>query len=196
MAHDSDLYSEQPQPVDWDALKAALDWDAPVRREAELTQRLRLRAEQYAAPLPDADASENTARALVFRLGRVRYGLDVALVEGVRPLEKLTRVPGAPALVRGVVSVQGLLISVLDIRALLQDGQNAVLPPELMLIRFEGLRLGLAVDHAEGVQHFDAAALVDPAPGAPHHPIRGVTADGVLVLDLECLLRNGGLLPI
>ena len=52
---------------------------------------------------------------LVFTLGRENFGVDVNLVrEIVRVPSFITRVPNAPAYIRGVINLRGTIVPVFD----------------------------------------------------------------------------------
>lgn len=70
----------------------------------------------------DAGAASLEARSLVFRAGGRVYACDVAAVREVVPLDaraRLTRLPGAPATVVGLLNVRGKIVTVFDCGALL-----------------------------------------------------------------------------
>ena len=57
-----------------------------------------------------------TAHYITFRLGDELFAIDVSQVREVLDLTPITRVPTAPAYVRGVVNVRGTAIPVVDLR--------------------------------------------------------------------------------
>jgi purine-binding chemotaxis protein CheW len=69
--------------------------------------------------MPTSDASEPQAAAaaahLTFFLGDEEYGVPLARVAEIASDEGLTRVPGTPGLLRGVVSVRGAAVAVVDL---------------------------------------------------------------------------------
>lgn len=58
----------------------------------------------------------DTRQYITFRLGDELFALDVARVREVLELSPITRVPTAPPYMRGVVSVRGKAIPVVDLR--------------------------------------------------------------------------------
>ena len=71
---------------------------------------------------PDAHAAA-ASRALVVRIGRRVYACDVAAVREVVALAHITRIPGAPAYVRGLINVRGAIVTVVDGGELCTDGR-------------------------------------------------------------------------
>ena len=63
-----------------------------------------------------------TARLLVFRVGGLACAVEVDQVREILPRLPTTRIPGAPAVVAGLVNVRGTLVTVVEgWRALGQD---------------------------------------------------------------------------
>ena len=82
-----------------------------------------------------ADKTEQS-EYLVFFLGNVRYALPVGRVEEVLEIDRITRVPRAPEMLRGIVNVRGRVVPVMDLHSRFDvsegpvseeaDSQNAV----------------------------------------------------------------------
>lgn len=72
------------------------------------------RAQALAKP-PQEPVSGNTLNLVTFRLNRERYAVEINYVREVYGLPQLTPVPRTPAFVRGVLSVRGRIISVIDL---------------------------------------------------------------------------------
>jgi purine-binding chemotaxis protein CheW len=53
---------------------------------------------------------------LTFRLAAEEYGLEILKVQEIIGIMKVTRVPRAPAFVRGVINLRGKVIPVVDLR--------------------------------------------------------------------------------
>lgn len=65
-------------------------------------------------------------RSLVFRVAGRAYACDVAAVREVVPLDRVTRIPGAPADVLGLINVRGSIVTVVNATALLHAGDAAI----------------------------------------------------------------------
>ena len=59
---------------------------------------------------------------LEFTLGQERYAFPSSYVREVFPLTEITPLPGLPPYILGVVNVRGRILSVMDIRRLLDFG--------------------------------------------------------------------------
>jgi purine-binding chemotaxis protein CheW len=66
------------------------------------------------------EAARATAAAggefLTFRLGAEEYGIDILKVQEIRSYEQPTRIANAPAFVKGVVNLRGVIVPIVDLR--------------------------------------------------------------------------------
>ena len=53
---------------------------------------------------------------LTFRLGEEEYGIDILRVQEIRSYEQPTRIANAPAFMKGVVNLRGVIVPVVDLR--------------------------------------------------------------------------------
>jgi purine-binding chemotaxis protein CheW len=53
---------------------------------------------------------------LTFRLGTEEYGIDILKVQEIRGYEQPTRIAGAPAFIKGVVNLRGVIVPIVDLR--------------------------------------------------------------------------------
>jgi purine-binding chemotaxis protein CheW len=53
---------------------------------------------------------------LTFRLGAEEYGIDILKVQEIRSYEPPTRIANAPAFVKGVVNLRGVIVPIVDLR--------------------------------------------------------------------------------
>ena len=64
-----------------------------------------------------AQGAVNAAREfLTFRLGAEEYGIDILKVQEIRSYESPTRIANAPAFIKGVVNLRGVIVPIIDLR--------------------------------------------------------------------------------
>lgn len=64
-----------------------------------------------------ANAGHHPAREfLTFRLGAEEYGIDILKVQEIRSYEAPTRIANAPAFVKGVINLRGVIVPIVDLR--------------------------------------------------------------------------------
>ncbi|MFL6706840.1 MAG: chemotaxis protein CheW, partial [Massilia sp.] len=67
----------------------------------------------------DSEGSE----FLAFTLGAEEYGIDIHKVQEIRGYESVTRIANAPAFVKGVINLRGIIIPVVDMRIKFRLGE-------------------------------------------------------------------------
>jgi purine-binding chemotaxis protein CheW len=142
------------------------------------------------------------ALACVELAGR-RFAIDVRELREIVRAPDLTPLPGAPALIEGVVDLRGALLPVVDLGRALGLEPAGMGGARLAVVEVEGLRFALRVDAALDVLSLGAEALEAPPELARLAGCEGVRAlarrEGappLPVLRLERLLesvrRSGG----
>ena len=94
--------------------------------------------------------SQSYQRLLSFRVGSRLFGVDESKVATVADWRQPTPLPHAPLAVMGIVSLQGRMLTVLDLRQL-TGGENTdnSTPQHVIALRGDE-QLALAVDTVEG----------------------------------------------
>lgn len=91
-------------------------------------------------------------RSLVFRAGGRVYACDVTQVREVVPLPTVTRIPGAPVAVLGLINLRGAIITVFDAGDLLH-GRPVERRDSIVLVVDHGQNgVGLAVERVADVR--------------------------------------------
>ncbi len=152
---------------------------------------------------------ERSQSYVIFRLGGEGYAVEVMRVQEVLDVGMLTKVPGGPKSLRGVLNLRGHVVPVYDLRVpfdLTIDAKPARAPSVLMVESVGGNETqvtGLLVDRVSDVLEFRNDE-VQPAPqlglGKATPFVRGLIRhqDGfLLVLDLDRVFAalgslNGG----
>jgi purine-binding chemotaxis protein CheW len=159
---------------------------------------LRERARALALPRSAGAVEAGALELLEFRLARERYALETRHVSTVVPLRELTPVPCAPRFILGIVNVRGRITPVLDIRVFFDlPGQGLTDLHRVILLRGQELEFGLLADAITGVQSVHPSGLQPSLPtltGIRSEYLKGVTADRVVVLDVDRLLADPGII--
>lgn len=139
---------------------------------------------------------------VVVRLGGSRYALAMDSVAEVGRPPALTRVPGLPAWLAGVANWRGRVLSVLDLRPLLDaPGGDLDRRARLVVLNRGGVPVGLLTEGVQGSRTIDLEQ-VEPAlahlPGSAADLLAGQVTDeeGPFgVLDLDAVFRLSDTLP-
>jgi purine-binding chemotaxis protein CheW len=179
----------------WDDLWAVLHETADILNQDATNaaaDTLDDRTRQLAQPrLDEASVGYDTRHVLAFRLGDERYAWPVENVQAIARLAHLTHVPSAPTYYRGVTSLRGQVLSVMDLRIYLGLPPLEITPEFMMVIDGAGLEIAVL---ANNVSDVIAVSLEKLAPassaGLDTELMIGVTTEGLTVLNAEALLRR------
>lgn len=130
---------------------------------------------------------------VVFRLDEQRYAMSLAAVSRIIPAMEITALPNAPALVLGIIDIEGQVLPVFNLRRRFQLIERALRPSDqLVIARTRRQTVALVVDEAQKVLAVSPAEIAGAMEFAPAvEPISGVIKlpDGlVLIHDLEKFL--------
>jgi len=159
---------------------------------------LRRRAREL-AKAPDAEmGGARLMEILEFSLGPERYAFETSFVREVFPLTEITPLPGVPPYILGVVNVRGRILSVMDIRRLLDFANVGLTNLNKAIILHNGdMELAVLADEVAGVYAIDGdegQRALATLSGRREEYLKGVTQDRVVVLDAEKLLASEDLL--
>ena len=97
---------------------------------------------------------------LTFRLGDEEYGIDILKVQEIRGYENVTKIAGAPAYLRGVINLRGVIVPIIDLRmkfnlATARDDDFSV----AIILNLGGRTIGAVVDSVSDVLELDPAQI-------------------------------------
>jgi purine-binding chemotaxis protein CheW len=96
--------------------------------------------------------SSGELQVTTFRLGDRLLGIDIAAIREINRVGEMTPVPDAPAAVRGVINLRGDVVTVLDLRVMLDlDPAPLTLQSRWIILDAGTERVGLLVDRVEDV---------------------------------------------
>ncbi|MBR2132052.1 MAG: purine-binding chemotaxis protein CheW [Oscillospiraceae bacterium] len=160
---------------------------------------------QATASLPADENSELNNQLLTFRLEHQLYGVSICHVEQIISMQPVTEVPEYPSYAKGIVSLRGTIIPIIDLR--LRLGRTETVYTErtcIVIINIGELQLGCIVDEVDAVVHI-SEDQIEPAPrmsetSAANRYLTGIARipgenDGakekiVLCLDLTKILQK------
>jgi purine-binding chemotaxis protein CheW len=132
--------------------------------DERVTQWLALASGSKEAEMVETRQAAIRERFVILLLGDERYGLPIAAVdEVVRAPDQLTRLPKAPAYVRGVMNLRGKTLPVIDQRLRFSAPGEPAANGRVVVVTVDGLQAGFAVDGASEILEVSADELL-PAP--------------------------------
>lgn len=144
---------------------------------------------------------------LSFQLGSVSYAIDILKVQEIRAYEPPTRMANAPASVKGVLNLRGVIVPIIDLRTKLglplAEFDSATVTVVLTL---EHGVVGAIVDSVSDVVDINPAE-VKPAPrfdaGTAGHFVTGITTQTtggmerlLMLLDIDSALALNANEPV
>ncbi|MGE0484900.1 MAG: chemotaxis protein CheW [Gammaproteobacteria bacterium] len=136
-------------------------------------------------------------RWVTFRLADEAYGINVMQVQEVLRITDVAPVPGAPHFVMGIINLRGNVVTVLDMRKLLNLMPGEITDhSRIMVIESGNVTVGLLVDSVAEVVNI-SASQIDPAPNVGNDDssryIQGVysrTDEILILIDLNKLISE------
>ncbi len=124
------------------------------------------------------DAAQAEKQLVVFDLAAEAFGVDIGSVREIIRMQDITRVPGAPAFVEGIINLRGSVIPVIDLRKRFDIPVNELHKDNrIVVMDIGGQDMGVVVDAVTEVLRI-ASASVEP----PSSVI--TTADSVYLLGI------------
>jgi purine-binding chemotaxis protein CheW len=135
-----------------------------------------------------------SARLLLFRVADVVAAVEATAVREILSTQAATRIPGAPAAVRGLINVRGELVTVVRGAQVLGRAETNEGEASLVLLRWGGTSVAMAVDAVVDLVSATDVQITarEDLPGIDPAIVRAVGVhDGrsFLVLDLDALFR-------
>src|ERR671926_1150366 len=97
---------------------------------------------------------------LTFRLGAEEYGIDILKVQEIRSYEQPTRIANAPAFVKGVVNLRGVIVPIVDLRVKLAcDTVEYNSFTVVIVLNVKGRVVGAVVDSVSDVLELAGDAI-------------------------------------
>ncbi len=135
---------------------------------------------------------------LTFRLGAESYGIEILKVQEIRGYVQPTAIANAPAFIKGVINLRGVIVPILDLRvkfALDEAGYDEF--TVVIVLKVAGRVLGVVVDSVSDVVALGPEAIREPPEFAASvfdtQYITGLaTVDSrlVILLDIEMLITS------
>jgi len=111
----------------------------------------------------EARVTKELIRVLIFSLAKEYYAIELASAKQVAYLGSVTRVPTAPAFIRGITNLGGQIIPLVDISFLLGVAPLDMAKYLKYIVIESGQNLfGILVDQIEGAAELEKSALQPP----------------------------------
>lgn len=136
-------------------------------------------------------------QVVIFNLQDQVYGINIESVLEIIRMESVTRVPGTPDFIEGVINLRGKVIPVMDLSKRFGMPQSRVSSStRVIIVEAGGVTVGMVVDAVSEVLRFPVTSIEPPPPmisGAGIEALRGIAlVDGrlIILLDLGRVLHE------
>ena len=163
----------------------------------DATRVAQFEAERAAQAGAAAGAVAGAGEYLTFKLGQEEYGIDILRVQEIRSYEAPTRIANAPAFLKGVINMRGIIVPIVDLRLKLGcDSAEYNQFTVVIVLNLRGRVVGAVVDSVSDVlelasDHIRAAPQLHA--GSDSHFITGIgsIAERMLILlDIDALMNS------
>jgi len=167
-----------------------------IREGSRIASQLAAR-DASASAAADAKHHARSGEYLTFRLGTEEYGIDILRVQEIRSYEQPTRIANAPAFIKGVVNLRGVIVPIIDLRIKLgcesveYNGFTVVI-----VLNVRGRVIGAVVDSVSDVleltkDHIKPAPELNSSIDGSFITGIGSVGDRMLILmDIEGLMSS------
>ncbi|HJW24413.1 MAG TPA: chemotaxis protein CheW [Rhodocyclaceae bacterium] len=111
-----------------------------------------------------AEEDQVAREFLTFTLGSEEYAIDILKVQEIRGYEQPTLIANAPAFIKGVINLRGIIVPIVDLRIKFNLGHVEYTPFTVVIIlNVAGRVIGAVVDSVSDVITL-TSAQIRPAP--------------------------------
>lgn len=137
------------------------------------------------------------AEYLTFSLGKEEYAVDILKVQEIRGYDAVTTIVNAPAFIKGVVNLRGIIVPIVDMRIKFQLGEPTYDAFTVVIIlNLSGRVVGMVVDgvsevlsltpeQIRPVPELGAIVATDYLTG-----LASVEDRMIILIDIECLMSS------
>ncbi len=161
------------------------------------TDILKQRAKKLALN-PDKIDIEDKISIVKFFLGAEEYAIETKYIKEVYKYDKITKVPGTPSFIIGIVNIRGEIYCVNNIFEIL--GMGSIIDnsyDKIMLLKNDNLEFGILLKDLGG-EVMISTSKIQTAFGVlqieKKEYIKGVLSCGTIVLDLNNILNDESLI--
>lgn len=151
------------------------------------------RARALAQGIKENDA-DDFLEVVEFALAHETYAFELAHIREVLPLKHLTPLPGVPSFVLGVIHLRGEIISVIDLKGFFQLPAKGLTDlNRVIVLESRHMAFGVLADIIVGVRRHSRSRMQPSLPtlsGTQAEYLKGVTEDGIVLLDAEKILSD------
>ncbi|MDW8799710.1 chemotaxis protein CheW [Clostridium sp. A1-XYC3] len=90
-------------------------------------------------------------QVVIFKLNNEQFAVETVKVQSINDAMEITKVPKAPAHIKGLINLRGNVISLLDINLLLDVPKEEEKQSNIIILEMEDELVGITVDQVDEV---------------------------------------------
>lgn len=149
------------------------------------------------------EGSTQRGKFLTFKLGTEYFAVEIAYVTEINQMLSIVPIPGTPKYLKGIVSLRGKIIPVIDMRLkLCKPSEQYTDRTCIIILSIEGSQTGLIVDAVAEVlliEEENIEAIPEVRASAKGHYFQGIGKAGeelILILNCKQILSEDGMLDL
>jgi purine-binding chemotaxis protein CheW len=145
-------------------------------------------------PLPEEIAEAPKRRLLVFQVGDSAFAADMNTVREIVPAQTVTRLPGSPSTVSGLINLRGTIVTVLDAGICLGKLPWRRKGGLILLAGYGERVIGIGIDDVRDIHDATEEQFSElPAGASSNVALCGVVeieGERVLLLDVKTMVQE------
>ncbi len=134
-------------------------------------------------------------RLLVFEIGGKIFACEMSAVREIIPFQLVTRLPGAPSTVCGIINLRGNIVTVLDLAARIGKSSCDRVNGSILLVPYRDRLVGIGVDEVRDLQSVRAGELQRDGDLSAFDSrvilgLAEVEGDLAVILDIDAIVRD------
>jgi purine-binding chemotaxis protein CheW len=155
---------------------------------------LKARAQALAQGVEKQEPFAARLEVIEFLSTGTKYAVPASAAREVYPVKDLTPLPGAPPFMLGIINVRGLILPIIDLARIFNPSEKkANAYRNTIIVYADNLEAGIAAETILALQQLPLSTIQPPLPtltGAHTQYLRGFTAEGTMVIDVQKLLSG------
>jgi purine-binding chemotaxis protein CheW len=141
--------------------------------------------------------NEKIKQFIVVKFGHEQYGINIQIVQNIVRMPNITRVPNAPAYIKGVINLRGEIIPVMSVRVKFDLEQDQFTnATRIIIVKIDGNAIGLIVDEVLEVIQLSEVQIEKIVSDSDDEKSKYVYAVGKVGEELVTLLNVGAIIGV
>ncbi|WP_102400967.1 chemotaxis protein CheW [Haloimpatiens massiliensis] len=132
-------------------------------------------------------------QVVVFKLQDEEFAVETAKIQSISDTMEITRVPKAPDYIRGLINLRGNIITLLNLKLLLDIESNDVEQENIIIVSINEESIGIIVDVVEEVLEIEESVIESVSEKDKKEYIKGIINFKnriVTLIDIDKLVLN------